>query len=95
MYNGFEKIDLQIWQKEFSEPSHYDQLLKITVVGDSGVGKTSFVLGLADKNADDHISTIGLDFVSVQRSLHIIRVSYNIGVHANKNKTLEITQKDI
>lgn len=42
----------------------YDYLIKIILVGDTGVGKTSFLLRFTEQLFDDasHIATIGIDF---------------------------------
>ena len=41
----------------------YDYLIKLIIIGDSGVGKTCFLLRFADDNfTTSHISTIGIDF---------------------------------
>jgi len=38
----------------------YDYLVKLIIIGDSGVGKTCFLLRFADDNfAVSHITTIG------------------------------------
>jgi GTPase SAR1 family protein len=38
----------------------YDYLIKLILIGDSGVGKTCFLLKFADENfTSSHISTIG------------------------------------
>ena len=73
MYNEFEKIDLQIWQKEISEPSDSDRLFRVIVVGDFGVGKSSFVLRLADNTyTDGYTTTIGVDFVRSKKSAYFL-----------------------
>lgn len=41
----------------------FDYLIKLILIGDSGVGKTCFLLRFADDNfTSSHISTIGIDF---------------------------------
>ena len=45
-----------------SEPTH-DYLLKLLLIGDSGVGKSSLLLRFSDDSYSDlYISTIGVDF---------------------------------
>lgn len=39
----------------------FDHLIKLIIIGDSGVGKTCFLLRFADDNfTSSHISTIGM-----------------------------------
>ena len=41
-------------------------LLKLVLIGDSGVGKSSILIRFADNSfSDNFISTIGVDFVSI------------------------------
>ena len=43
----------------------FDYLIKLILIGDSGVGKTCFLLKFADENfTSSHISTIGNDILS-------------------------------
>eukprot|EP00357_Protocruzia_adherens_P000089 CAMPEP_0114976076 /NCGR_PEP_ID=MMETSP0216-20121206/2461_1 /TAXON_ID=223996 /ORGANISM="Protocruzia adherens, Strain Boccale" /LENGTH=203 /DNA_ID=CAMNT_0002336943 /DNA_START=44 /DNA_END=655 /DNA_ORIENTATION=+ len=43
--------------------THYDMLVKLLIIGDSGVGKTCFLLRFADNQfTTNHIATIGIDF---------------------------------
>jgi GTPase SAR1 family protein len=43
--------------------SEYDFLVKLLVIGDSGVGKTCMLLRFADDTFDpSHVATIGIDF---------------------------------
>ncbi len=42
---------------------NYDYLIKILVIGDSGVGKTNMLLRFAqDSFMTSHLTTIGIDF---------------------------------
>jgi Ras-related protein Rab-8A len=43
--------------------SHYDYLAKLLIIGDSGVGKTCFLLQFADGAFNStYVATIGIDF---------------------------------
>jgi Ras-related protein Rab-1A len=57
----------------------YDQLFKLLIIGDSGVGKSSLLLRFADDSfQESYLSTIGVDF-------RICRIQLN-----NKNVKLQI-----
>lgn len=55
----------------------FDYLIKLILIGDSGVGKTCFLLRFADDNfTSSHISTIGkhrLPFLSAHVSCYLFR----------------------
>ncbi|CAG9321560.1 unnamed protein product [Blepharisma stoltei] len=43
--------------------AQYDYLIKLLIIGDSGVGKTCFLLRFSDDNfTASHLTTIGIDF---------------------------------
>lgn len=66
----------------------FDYLIKLILIGDSGVGKTCFLLRFADDNfTSSHISTIGIHY----RKLLII---INIGIDF-KIKTINIDGKNV
>ena len=45
--------------------SNYEFLVKIIIIGDSGVGKTNFIFRFAENSFSDmHVSTVGLDYKS-------------------------------
>jgi Ras-related protein Rab-8A len=43
--------------------TQYDYLVKLLIIGDSGVGKTCFLLRFSEDNfTTSHLTTIGIDF---------------------------------
>lgn len=50
---------------------HYDYLLKILMVGNSGVGKSSILVSYVDDSyADNYVSTIGIDLKVKMKSIN-------------------------
>lgn len=46
-----------------SKNQNYDYLIKLLVIGNSGVGKTNMLLKFCDNNfMTSHLTTIGIDF---------------------------------
>jgi GTPase SAR1 family protein len=66
----------------------FDYLIKLILIGDSGVGKTCFLLRFADDNfTSSHISTIG--------KLNLINLSNLILGIDFKIKTINIDGKNV
>ncbi len=58
----------------------FDYLIKLILIGDSGVGKTCFLLRFADDNfTSSHISTIGMVLNIIKR----IQSEFNFCIFIN------------
>ncbi|EFA75091.1 Rab GTPase [Heterostelium album PN500] len=70
----------------------YDMLLKILVIGDSGVGKSCMLLRFADNRfTDSYISTIGVDFCIRTIELDGKRIKLQIWDTAGQERFKTIT----
>lgn len=59
----FNLIYLIIIMEEKPQLADYDYLIKLLALGDSGVGKTTFLYRYTDgKFIEEFISTVGIDF---------------------------------
>lgn len=71
----------------------YDYLMKLIIIGDSGVGKTCLLTRFADdKFTPSHISTIGIDFVIKMMKVEDITVKLQIWDTAGQDRFRTITQ---
>jgi GTPase SAR1 family protein len=71
----------------------FDYLIKLILIGDSGVGKTCLLLRFADDNyTSAHISTIGKTIVTATTSsslfTHIVGIDFKI-------KTINVDGKNV
>ncbi|XP_067930925.1 ras-related protein Rab-35-like [Watersipora subatra] len=49
--------------RQFGDAEEYDYIIKLVVIGDNGVGKTSLVYQYADHTfSESHITTLGIDY---------------------------------
>ena len=59
--NSLYKLELIII--EMQKNQNYDYLIKLLVIGNSGVGKTNMLLKFCENNfMTSHLTTIGIDF---------------------------------
>ncbi len=66
----------------------FDYLIKLILIGDSGVGKTCFLLRFADDNfTSSHISTIGNLFI---QTIYLLYIGIDF-----KIKTINIEGKNV
>ena len=70
----------------------YDLLFKLLLIGDSGVGKTSILLGYSDNNFNNNfIPTIGIDFKIKTIELHGKKIKLQIWDTAGQERFISIT----
>ena len=70
----------------------YDLLFKLLLIGDSGVGKTSILLGYSDNNFNNtFIPTIGIDFKIKTIELHGKKIKLQIWDTAGQERFISIT----
>eukprot|EP01118_Nematostelium_gracile_P000616 TRINITY_DN1066_c0_g4_i1.p1 TRINITY_DN1066_c0_g4~~TRINITY_DN1066_c0_g4_i1.p1 ORF type:complete len:219 (+),score=66.32 TRINITY_DN1066_c0_g4_i1:38-658(+) len=73
-------------------PKEYDHLFKITIIGDSGVGKSSILLRFTDDNFDEgHPCTIGVDFKTQVMELSGKTINLSIWDTAGQEKFRSLT----
>lgn len=71
----------------------YDYLMKFIIIGDSGVGKTCFLMRFADDSfTASHISTIGIDFKIKPVVIDGKRIKLQIWDTAGQDRFRTITQ---
>ncbi|CAG9310356.1 unnamed protein product [Blepharisma stoltei] len=73
--------------------SQYDYLIKLLVIGDSGVGKTCFLLRFSDDNfTSSHLTTIGIDFKLKTVDVEGSKIKLQIWDTAGQERFRTITQ---
>ncbi len=72
---------------------NYDYLIKLLVIGNSGVGKTNMLLKFCDNNfMTSHLTTIGIDFKIKTIPIGKDKVRLQIWDTAGQEKFKTITQ---
>jgi small GTP-binding protein len=72
---------------------NYDYLIKLLVIGNSGVGKTNMLLKFCDNNfMTSHLTTIGIDFKIKTIMIGSDKVRLQIWDTAGQEKFKTITQ---
>lgn len=73
------------WQKDAAD-QNFDYMFKLLIIGNSSVGKTSFLFRYADDSfTSAFVSTVGIDFKVKTVFRHDKRVKLQIWVSANYN----------
>ena len=73
--------------------AQYDHLIKLLMIGDSGVGKTCFLLRFADDNfTSSHLTTIGIDFKLKNMQIDGTNIKLQIWDTAGQERFRTITQ---
>lgn len=73
------------WQKDASD-QNFDYMFKLLIIGNSSVGKTSFLFRYADDSfTSAFVSTVGIDFKVKTVFRHDKRVKLQIWVRQNHN----------
>jgi small GTP-binding protein len=73
--------------------NEYDYMFKLLILGDSGVGKTCFLLRFVEDNfSQSHIPTIGIDYKTKLVDLDGIRVKLQIWDTAGQERFKTITK---
>ena len=83
----------QSWQRDAAD-QNFDYMFKLLIIGNSSVGKTSFLFRYADDSfTSAFVSTVGIDFKVKTVFRQDKRVKLQIWVRKdNKEKVLSITQ---
>jgi small GTP-binding protein len=72
---------------------NYDYLIKLLVIGNSGVGKTNMLLKFCENNfMTSHLTTIGIDFKIKTISIGKEKIRLQIWDTAGQEKFKTITQ---
>ena len=73
--------------------SDYDYMFKLLILGDSGVGKSCFLLRFTEENFSlSHIPTIGIDYKSKIINLNGVRVKLQLWDTAGQERFKTITK---
>ena len=67
------------WQQRDAADQNFDYMFKLLIIGNSSVGKTSFLFRYADDRfTSAFVSTVGIDFkVNKTVQIRAIQVDYN------------------
>ena len=70
----------------------YDRLAKVLMIGDSGVGKTCFLMRfVSDEHRVDHLPTVGIDFKMKTMALGDTRLKLQIWDTAGQDRFHTLT----
>merc|ERR1711991_839893 len=86
------RLSIEKKRRKKSNMSDYDYLVKVVLIGESGVGKSSIVVRFTDDEFDEeHPCTIGVDFKSKKMNVENKAISLNIWDTAGQEKFRSLT----